>query len=127
MRLVEIWRSVTATHYTRVLEAEVVRLRAENRALLNSILGIAGVPPIPVEAASVGRLGVPALNDASAANADGSSLTRGAHSRRVQGASPMRRRSWQQINRALEFASARRKEKPGDLPEIPRTGKVSAS
>jgi hypothetical protein len=27
--------------------AEIARLRAENRALLNSILGIAGVPPLP--------------------------------------------------------------------------------
>jgi hypothetical protein len=43
-----IWRWITATRYPRVLEAEVVRLRAENRALLNSILGIAGVPPITV-------------------------------------------------------------------------------
>jgi hypothetical protein len=30
--------------------AEIDRLRAENRALLNSILGIAGIPPIPVPA-----------------------------------------------------------------------------
>jgi len=29
--------------------AELTRLRAENRALLNSILGIAGVPPLPVD------------------------------------------------------------------------------
>jgi hypothetical protein len=42
-------------NHIRSLEAEVIRqgaeidrLRAENRALLNSILGIAGIPPIPV-------------------------------------------------------------------------------
>jgi hypothetical protein len=29
---------------------EISRLRAENRALLNSILGIAGIPPIPAPA-----------------------------------------------------------------------------
>ena len=37
-----------SSKYTQALEAEVARLRAENRALLNSILGIAGVPPIVV-------------------------------------------------------------------------------
>ncbi|MHB8526704.1 MAG: hypothetical protein ACYDD2_11175 [Candidatus Acidiferrales bacterium] len=32
--------------YTRALEDEVARLRAENHALVNSILGVAGIPPI---------------------------------------------------------------------------------
>jgi len=32
--------------YVVSLEDEVARLRAENRALLNSLLGTAGVPPI---------------------------------------------------------------------------------
>jgi hypothetical protein len=41
-------RRVSSTKYTRALEADVARLRAENRALLNSILGIAGVPPVVV-------------------------------------------------------------------------------
>src|ERR1700722_9321734 len=45
---IKMWRQITVTRYTRALEAEVARLRAENRALLNSILGIAGVPPITV-------------------------------------------------------------------------------
>ncbi|HVA17020.1 MAG TPA: hypothetical protein VMV59_04825 [Candidatus Dormibacteraeota bacterium] len=34
------------TRYTRSLEDEVARLRAENRALVNSILGVAGIPPM---------------------------------------------------------------------------------
>src|SRR5579863_2986889 len=51
MRLSEIWRRLFSTKYSAILEAEVARLRAENRALLNSILGIAGVPPITVSAA----------------------------------------------------------------------------
>jgi hypothetical protein len=34
------------TQYARSLELEISRLRAENRALLNSILGVAGIPPI---------------------------------------------------------------------------------
>ena len=48
MKLMEWIRRVSSTKYTRALEADVVRLRAENRALLNSILGIAGVPPVVV-------------------------------------------------------------------------------
>src|ERR1700689_2483338 len=48
MSIQTVWRKITATRYTRALEAEVARLLAENRALLNSVLGIAGVPPITV-------------------------------------------------------------------------------
>jgi hypothetical protein len=44
----ELLSRATSTKYTRTLEAEVTRLRAENRALLNSILGIAGIPPVVV-------------------------------------------------------------------------------
>jgi hypothetical protein len=32
--------------YVRLLEEEVSRLRAENRALMNSLLGTAGFPPV---------------------------------------------------------------------------------
>lgn len=32
--------------YVRMLEEEVSRLRAENRALMNSLLGTAGFPPV---------------------------------------------------------------------------------
>jgi len=77
MTIHEIWSRVTSTRYTRAREAsermdsalkdevmrlrgevarqgaEVDRLRAENRALLNSILGIAGIPPIPATSADV--------------------------------------------------------------------------
>jgi hypothetical protein len=60
MNIRTIWRGITATRYTRALEMEVARLRAENRALLNSILGIAGVPPItvslPTDAANVAQV-----------------------------------------------------------------------
>ncbi len=37
-----LWRS----SYLRMLEDEVCRLRAENRALMNSLLGTAGFPPV---------------------------------------------------------------------------------
>jgi hypothetical protein len=40
--LAEIVRS----KYVRSLEEEVSRLRAENRALMNSLLGTAGFPPV---------------------------------------------------------------------------------
>jgi hypothetical protein len=57
--------------------AEVERLRQENRALLNSLLGTAGVPPIeapPVHPANI---------------------------------APVRRRSWPQIATAREIDAAR--------------------
>jgi len=41
-KLKQLWRS----EYVRLLEEEVCRLRAENRALLNSLLGTAGFPPL---------------------------------------------------------------------------------
>jgi hypothetical protein len=34
------------TRYVGLLEGEVTRLRAENRALTNSLLGTAGFPPV---------------------------------------------------------------------------------
>ena len=34
------------TRYVGLLEGEVTRLRAENRALMNSLLGTAGFPPV---------------------------------------------------------------------------------
>ncbi|MGC0774489.1 MAG: hypothetical protein WB543_16265 [Candidatus Acidiferrum sp.] len=39
-------RRVLQTHYVGLLEADVARLRAENRALMNSLLGTAGFPPV---------------------------------------------------------------------------------
>ena len=34
------------SRYVRMMEEEVARLRAENRALVNSLLGTAGFPPV---------------------------------------------------------------------------------
>ncbi len=39
-------RAFTKTRYVGLLEGEVERLRAENRALTNSLLGTAGFPPV---------------------------------------------------------------------------------
>jgi hypothetical protein len=41
-KLRELFRS----RYSESIEEEVARLRAENRALLNSLLGTAGFPPV---------------------------------------------------------------------------------
>jgi hypothetical protein len=125
VRVGEIWRRVTATRYTRGLEAEVARLRAENRALLNSILGIAGVPPIFVNDAPVAGRNTDAAaatkadetgeREASSLGSLGMTVKSETRDGRGQAVSPMRRRSWQQIHRALEFESARKKEKRGDV------------
>lgn len=91
---------------TRALETELVRLRvdnerlrAENRALLNSILGIAGVPPLPVSAADLAAV------ETQSGSAPRVNLVR---AKDPHVAVPMRKRSWQQINRMLEFESAQK-------------------
>src|SRR5271155_1805973 len=110
MTLRELWLRITSTRYTRALEAELARahsenalLRAENRALLNSILGIAGVPPIP-ELPGEGI--VAEMSKASARTGASAAAGNGAGAKM---AVPMRRRSWQQINRMLEFESGVKK------------------
>src|SRR5580693_3897785 len=120
-----IWRWITGTRYTRVLEAEVVRLRAENRALLNSILGIAGVPPITVpDSVSIGNS--PPAHSGRPSRPSGEALhntqtsAAGLANGKTQGpnaAAPTRRRSWHQIYRMLEIDSARKK--PQEAAEIP--------
>jgi hypothetical protein len=66
--------------YVRLLEEEVARLRAENRALVNSLLGTAGYPPIALE--DDARRGPVALP-------------------------PVRRRTWTQIARERELAAGK--------------------
>lgn len=70
--------------YVRMLEAEIERerreierLRGENRALLNSLLGTAGVPPIEAPPAHPAQI------------------------------APIRRRSWSQIAATREIEAAR--------------------
>src|SRR5579872_5032080 len=72
------------SRYVRQLEAQVAReraeierLRAENRALLNSLLGTAGVPPIEAPPAHPAQI------------------------------APIRRRSWSQIAATREIEAAR--------------------
>lgn len=126
MNIHDIWRRITATRYTRALEREVVRLRAENRALLNSILGIAGVPPITVipDSVSIGAQSAAADARRAAAAAGAPQPTgrvkkKGANgnAREANAVTPTRRRSWHQIYRMLEIDSA--KKKPQETVDIP--------
>lgn len=110
MSLRALWKRITTSHYSRALEAALAHvraenelLRAENRGLLNSILGIAGVPPIRVDHNSLREVRAAAVA-VPQEGAPKSSRSGAAHL-----ASPMRRRSWQQINRMLEFESAKKK------------------
>jgi hypothetical protein len=43
------------SRYVGLLEGEVARLRAENRALMNSLLGTAGFPPVDFPASTEPR------------------------------------------------------------------------
>ncbi|MFZ0884371.1 MAG: hypothetical protein WAN14_13325 [Candidatus Acidiferrales bacterium] len=114
MKLLPIWRRLFGTKYSTSLEAEVARLRAENRALLNSILGIAGVPPITIGAE--GPTMASQAPAAASATAGQKSVTPGSANPRVRAkdavsvAAPTRRRSWHQVYRMLEIDSARKKE-----------------
>lgn len=42
----ELLKNWLRPRYVRLLEEEIARLRAENRALMNSLLGTAGFPPV---------------------------------------------------------------------------------
>ena len=69
----ELLKRAFTTRYVRLLEGEVARLRMENRALMNSLLGTAGFPPVEF-AEAVKPVELPR----------------------------MRRRSWQQIQKLRE-------------------------
>lgn len=133
MHLREIFKS----RYTRGLEDEVTRLRNENRAMMNSILSVAGLPPLRLDAEvarekhraeieiKARRNGAPAIGQETVASGhergggskeEQDSRAAGANERPLpacvgQGiplpASAHRKRSWQQINRILEIEEAR--------------------
>ncbi len=42
----DFFQRLFSSRYIGMLEADVARLRAENRALMNSLLGTAGFPPV---------------------------------------------------------------------------------
>ena len=145
----EIWQRVRSTRGKRALEseiarmqadaahkdAEIARVRGENRALLNSILGIAGIPPVFTSSAEAPRShpspqpgpAAPATGPVSPDNPDRVAaptepsepgipshfLVRDRSKNLAQIAAPVRRRSWQQINRTLELEAARKKPNEG--------------
>ena len=74
----ELLKRAFTTRYVGMLEGEVARLRLENRALMNSLLGTAGFPPVEF-AEAVKPVELPR----------------------------MRRRSWQQIQRKNESEAAK--------------------
>jgi hypothetical protein len=100
-----LWHRTTASRYVQALETEILRLRAENRALMNSILGVAGIPPVVTKDSE--SSGTSTAMKA-ATNGSGNAIPSNG-----QAAQPLRKRSWQQINRALEIESARKKD-PGE-------------
>ena len=126
--------------YTRALEDEVARLRTENRALVNSILGVAGMPPLRREAVTA-RLGLheapkvestPARAGAAGLPDTDVGMQRarktGATETGIsdEGAAPLRRRSWQQIGRLREIEDARaaRRERETDTETFPTPSQV---
>lgn len=82
--------------YVGLLEGEVNRLRAENRALTNSLLGTAGFPPVDFPADALRPAAIPRV----------------------------RRRSWHQIQALREHATAQDSE--DDVPETNRTGPLGS-
>jgi hypothetical protein len=130
-------REILKSQYTRGLEGEVARLRDENRALINSVLSVAGLPPLRLEAevarekhraeievkgrrdgAPTGRQdGIAGGLERGGGAKSAQSLGVGAVSEKslaptggqgiVLPANPHRRRSWQQVNRILEIEETR--------------------
>ncbi len=82
---------IFGSRYVRLLEEENAQLKAENRALINSLLGTAGIPPLELPEARA-KTEIPRL----------------------------RRRSWHQIAAQREFAAAARAESPAAAAERTR-------
>jgi hypothetical protein len=137
MSFIDLCRRVAArlrirTRYTRMLEEEVARLRAENRALVNSILGVAGIAPMRMASRAkafaetnqrlfAARDTVKTPDGAGAARPKTSATQASdTHAREERGAA-LRRRSWKQIERAREIEDAReaRRERETDTETFP--------
>jgi hypothetical protein len=102
--LSSLWHWFVTSRYTQALESEVARLRAENKALMNSILGVAGVPPLKLEASDAAVSFSTLRNDVQPRYGSGQvkSVNGDPSKGRVTGPAPVRRRTWQQIGKFLE-------------------------
>ena len=80
MAFTEWMRRNVRSRYVLLLEEDVARLRAENRGLVNSLLGTAGFPPVQLE---------------DEVRRGGAAMT------------AVRRRTWSQIAREREFAAGK--------------------
>jgi hypothetical protein len=78
IRVRDFLEKLLHSRYVGLLEGEVLRLRAENRALMNSLLGTAGFPPVEFPEAP-----------------------------KPQPLPRLRKRSWHQVQASREAASAR--------------------
>jgi hypothetical protein len=78
MDIKRLFQRLMQSRYVGMLEGELVRLRLENRALTNSLLGTAGFPPVDFPESAKPQL-VPR----------------------------MRKRSWHQLQAVRETAAAR--------------------
>lgn len=121
------------SRYTRSLEDEIARLRAENHALVNSILGVAGIPP--TRAASAVTHTSASLSQAAGGQPSSVGATLGlpgrgkprpyqcgvGNSEISTPSVPLRKRSWQQIGRLREIEDARaaRRERESDTNTFP--------
>lgn len=126
-----MWRRI-ANYFradrTRLLEQENARLREENRALVNSILGIAGIPPVRIarrqmHAAASDERGTAAgatieFGERDEPRSGNRGVASGDENSQVV---PLRRRSWQQLGRAREIEDARavRRERETDKENFP--------
>jgi hypothetical protein len=102
--------------YTCELENEIARLREENRALVNSILGLAGIPPMrPRDVAAKNAGGPEGRPYADPPTASTSTAI-----------PPLRRRSWQQLGRVREIEDARaaRRERESDTETFPAPSNI---
>lgn len=110
----QAFAQIFRSRYVRELESEVARLRVENRALVNSLLGTAGVPPLEIEEPARLPTRMPAASGLGGsvsrglASSAGGKGTAGPGSFGKIAVPPVRRRSWQQLGRMLEIEEARR-------------------
>lgn len=100
-RIHHFWTRLAGPSYVHWLEEEIARLRAENRALMNSILGVAGIPPVITHESDGAVQENPGAPKAPTSVAS------------AQPVAPLRRRSWQQIHRSLEIQAAQKKDSNG--------------